>query len=86
MLTQEEKLKIANKFFNDPDWAIVEKMLEGYLEPLTDIMAIDIKDRSADSVMAELAGKQITLKQLTEFLRDCRILGSKINSKPISFK
>jgi len=45
------------------------------MKPLSDVSTIDI-NRPADAVMAEVAGRKITLEQLTKFLRDCRILGN----------
>jgi len=84
-MTNEELQKIANKFFNDPDWRIVENMINEYLEPLKDISSIDIS-KSNDEIATEVRGRQISVEQLGKFLQDSRIVGRNINNKPTTFK
>lgn len=84
-MTKESLAKISNKFFNDPDWAIVEEMISEYIEPLKDISTVDIK-KSNDEIATEVRGRQITINQLNKFLLDSRIVGQNINNKPTTFK
>jgi len=85
MEKQEINSKL-NKFFQDPDWLLVEEMISDYIEPLRDISTIDT-NRPADAVMAEVAGRKITVEQLTKFLRDCRIIGQITkNKQSVNFK
>ncbi len=72
-LTREQEQRIGAKFFNDPDWGLVEEMINEYIEPLRDISTIDL-DRGADAVMADVAGRQKAYDGMVSFLRDCRIL------------
>jgi len=80
----EEPNKL-DKFFKDPDWILVENMIQKYLEPLGEISRIDTK-RSNDEIATELKARQMVIEELEKFLRDSRLLGKTINNKPISFK
>jgi len=84
-MTDEIKKKLQSKFFSDPDWVLVENMINEYIEPLRDISTINL-DRGSDSVMADVAGRQKAYAGMTAFLRDCRILGKKPLSDNTSFK
>jgi len=76
---QELNAKL-NKFFQDPDWILVEEMINDYIDPLRDVSTINT-DRPADAVMAEVAGRKLTVEKLTMFLRDARIIGQITRNK-----
>jgi hypothetical protein len=84
-ITVEQKKKINDKFFQDPDWAIVEQIILDYIEPLKDITTVDITEH-ADTVKAQVAGRKIAYEQLHKFLREARLLNKTIISKPVTFK
>jgi len=85
MEKQELNAKL-NKFFQDPDWILVEEMINDYIDPLRDVSTINT-DRPADAVMAEVAGRKLTVEKLTMFLRDARIIGQITRNKGgVSFK
>ena len=85
MEKQELNAKL-NKFFQDPDWILVEEMINDYIDPLRDVSTIDT-NRPADAVMAEVAGRKLTVEKLTTFLRDARIIGQITRNKGgVSFK
>lgn len=84
-MTQEEKIKIGNKFVNDPDWSLVERLLTDYIEPLKDIATIDTKQQN-DIIATEVRSRQIVIDQLSKFLRDSRLIGKNINNLPVTFK
>ncbi len=84
-MTTEEKQRIASKFFQDPDWVLVEKMLNEYLDPLTAVANIDAT-LSNDAVAAEVRGRQLSIERLGKFLRDCGILRNQQRIINNSFK
>lgn len=84
-MTNEERTIKLNKFFQDADWILVEEMINEYIDPLRDVSTIDTLT-TADAVMAEVAGRKMTVDQLTKFLRDCRIIGQITRNKSNSFK
>lgn len=84
-MTKEEKILKIQKFTNDPDWVLVEQMIHEYIEPLRDIGTIDL-NRGADSVMADVAGRQKAYDGMVAFLRDCRILKKQTITNNINFK
>ena len=84
-MTKEERIGKLHKFFQDPDWVLIEEMIEEYIEPLRDIGTIDL-NRGADAVMADVAGRQKAYDGMVAFLRDCRILKKTSINSNISFK
>lgn len=85
-MTPDEIKKIKEKFFSDPDWNLVEKIILSYIEPLKDILTVDITE-NADTVKAQVAGRKIAYESLHKFLKESRLLSNRtITSKPISFK
>lgn len=76
-MTEEIKLKL-NKFFQDPDWVLVEEMINEYIDPLRNVSTVKTDNTTADAVMAEVVGRKIATEELTKFLRECRLIG-KIN-------
>ena len=62
-----------SKLIQDPDWAKVEQLIEGYCEEVLDIKTIDLK-QPAEDVKAELIGRIESYNSMTRFLNDTGIL------------
>lgn len=77
-----EKLK---KFTNDPDWHIMADIMKGHFAPLYDVMSIDIA-KSNDEIASEVRGRQMTVKGITAFLNDAKIISGNIKSIKTTFK
>lgn len=73
-ITKQDLERIQQKFISDPDWKIVEALLNQFLEPLKSIDSIDTKGKSSDEVFAELKGRQITIEALSNFLAEVKLL------------
>lgn len=59
--------KLKQKFFNDPDWVEVEKLLMGFINPLIEMDDVD-DTQPAEHVKAEIIGRKKLYKQITQFL------------------
>jgi len=77
--------RLVSKFFNDPDFVYVVEMLSNKVGDLRDIATIDIKE-SAETIKAQIAGRQETLKVVDSFKRDVEVAKGIINNKPTTFK
>jgi hypothetical protein len=66
--------KLRAKFFTDPDWIEIEKLLMGFIEPLIQMDDVDLS-QPAEHVKAELIGRQKLYKKMTDFLRQTGIVG-----------
>lgn len=64
---------LRNKFFADPEWKDIEKVVMGYLEPLLDIETIDMS-QPAEHVKAELIGRKMAYDSMYKFLEMAKIL------------
>ncbi len=84
-MNDTETIKKLGKFFLDPDWVLVERMITEYIEPLRDISTIDLSANS-EAVHAEIAGRVKAYESMTKFLKDCRVLGRKSTITSTSFK
>lgn len=71
---------LKQKFFSDPDWAKVEELLMGFINPLIEMSDIDLT-QPAEHIKAEIIGRQLLYKRLTEFLEQTGIVG-----KPRDYK
>jgi len=67
---------ITEKFFTDPDWQVVEALVESYLEELKDLGTVDTSQPS-DAIAAEVKGRQIARASMQKFLEGARILSRK---------
>lgn len=85
MIDAKQQKRISEKFFNDPDWALVEQMIVQYLEPLTGVDSVDTK-RTNDEIATDVRARQLAIENLGKFLKDCRILRKQINNKVTTFK
>lgn len=64
---------IQKSFFQDPRWAEVEEMILKYIEPLTDMNTLDLK-QPAEHVKAEIMGRTIAYRSLKDFLESTKII------------
>ncbi|MGI9118403.1 MAG: hypothetical protein ACR2IQ_02550, partial [Minisyncoccia bacterium] len=74
------------KFFQDPEWHLVEEMLSKKTEPLRDVSTIDIS-QSAETIKAIIAGRQETLKLIDDFKQEVELTKTinNNNKTPTSF-
>lgn len=73
---QQQKLK---KFTGDPDWYLIEELLESYIEPLKRIDNIDT-DKPSEAVHAQITGRKEAVTQIEKFLNQTR-LSTKISNE-----
>lgn len=76
--------KLYEKFFTDPDWHLVEKMIMDYVNPLIVMSDVDVT-QPAEHVKAEMIGRQKIYKAMCEFLEQTKIVSRKLpeNKKDI---
>jgi hypothetical protein len=84
-MDKETLNRIAQKFFADPDFHWVLEMLSKKTESLRNVATIDLKD-SAETIKAQIAGRQETIKLVDEFINDVQVATSTSNNKPTTFK
>jgi hypothetical protein len=77
--------KLYDKFFSDPDWSEVEKLIESYIEPMKGVVNIPAT-LTNDQMATEVRGRQLMVEQLERFLQDAKIIKHKIISPSRSFK
>lgn len=65
--------KLYQKFFTDPDWVEVEKIIMDYVNPLIEMSDVDT-NQPAEHVKAELIGRQKIHKAMVEFLEQTGIV------------
>jgi len=76
---------LYNKFFSDPDWGIVEKMLLEYVDKLIDINDIDLT-QPAEEVKAQIIARTIAYNEINKFLSDTKIVGRPLQTVRTPFK
>ena len=64
---------LQKSFFQDPRWLEVEDLILGYIEPLTDMNSIDLK-QPAEHVKAEIIGRTLAYKSLKDFLESTKVV------------
>jgi deoxyhypusine synthase len=80
-ITKQDLQRIHQKFVSDPDWKIVEALLNQFLEPLLDIRSIETKGKTSDEVFAELMGRKLTADALSNFLSEVRLLKTSVTKQ-----
>lgn len=85
MLTPEQTKIVNDKFFKDPDWALVEQILLEYLRPLIDLTKVDTK-RSNDEITADVRARQISYENLIDFLIGAGLLKKGVLEPKTTFK
>lgn len=78
--------KLHEKFFTDPDWREMEELIESYIAPFRSVSGVVTKGMSNDEIATEVRGRQLMVEQLDKFLEDTKIVRSRINREPISYK
>lgn len=76
--------KLNEKFFTDPDWAMMEELILSYIEPLRSVETIDSK-LSNDQIATEVRGRQIAYDSMDRFLKDSKVVTRKLTA-PTTFK
>jgi hypothetical protein len=69
--------KLYQKFFSDPDWALVEDIIEKHIEPLKDMNTLDLT-QPAEHLKAEVVGRVLAYNSLADFLNESGIVQRKI--------
>lgn len=80
-ITKQDLQRIHQKFISDPDWKIVEALLNQFLEPLKSIDSIETKGKTSDEVFAELKGRQLTIEALSNFLSEVRLIKTSVTKQ-----
>lgn len=85
-MTPQERNEKLKKFYQDPDWVLVEEILLGKIASLESNKTIDPK-QSAEVIAAEVRGRQIAAQELESFLVDSKLLRSNdITRTNVSFE
>jgi len=77
--------KLKQKFFTDPDWVEVEKILMDFINPLIEMSDVDVT-QPAEHVKAELIGRQLLHSRVIEFLKQTGIVVNPSAYKKTTFK
>lgn len=77
-ISKQDLERVHQKFVSDPDWKIVEALLNQFIEPLKGIESIDTKGKSSDEVFAELVGRKLMIDGLTSFLSEVKLLKTSV--------
>lgn len=64
---------IQDRFFNDPEWHLVEEMILSYMAPLLDMTSIE-KTQPAEDVKAQMIAREMSYDSMFDFLSQARIL------------
>lgn len=69
--------KLQEKFFNDPDWGMMEALIESYIDPLRDMTTVDTT-QPGEHVKAEIIARNLAHDSLYKFLGDCKVVKGRI--------
>lgn len=84
-ISKQDLERIHEKFISDPDWRIVETLIEQFIEPLKSIETIDTEGKTADQVFAQLEGRKISVNAMSSFLNELKLVKTSVTkSKEIS--
>ena len=73
MTERQEKLA---RFYNDPEWYLVEEEILSFIEPLVDVFGIDIES-SPEDVKAQVMSRRVAYTQMKDFLHNAKLLKEK---------
>ena len=78
---------IPKRFFEDPEWYQVEEIVKEFIDPLINLLEIDIT-QPADEIKAEVIGRRKAYEALEGFIRSRGIEKSNTlkEDKPNIFK
>ena len=77
--------KLKEKFFTDPDWAMMEELITSYIEPLASSLNIK-SDMSNDEIASEVRGRQLAYNALHTFLSQSGVLKPRKELLSTTFK
>ena len=77
--------ELKKRFFQDPQWAEMEELILKYIEPLTDMSTIDLK-QPAEHVKAEVIGRILAHNSLAEFLNSSKVISRPIKTQKSPFE
>lgn len=69
--------ELNDRFFQQPEWEHVEKMIMAYVTPLIEMDSVDTS-APAEHVKAEVIGRKMAYDALTSFLRDTKFVSRKL--------
>lgn len=73
--------KLQEKFFNDPDWAMMEELLRSYIDPMLVMRDVDT-NQPAEHVKAEIIARTKAYDALDKFLVDARMIKGRALKEP----
>lgn len=73
-ISKQDLQRIHEKFISDPDWRIVETLIEQFIEPLKSIETLETEGKTADQVFAQLEGRKISVNAMSSFLNELRLV------------
>lgn len=76
---------LTKKFFQDPDWKLIEDMILKHISPLVDMNDIDYS-QPAEHVKAEVIGRVLAYNSLIKFLNDSKIVGRPLKEYKSPFR
>jgi hypothetical protein len=80
-ISKQDLERIHQKFVSDPDWRIIEQLLEQFMEPLKYVDNIDTKGKTADEVFALVEGRKLAIDSLNNFLSEIRLLKTAVTKQ-----
>jgi len=80
-ISKQDLERIHQKFVSDPDWRIVEQLLEQFMEPLKYVDNIDTKGKTADEVFALVEGRKLAIDALNNFISEIRLLKTTVTKQ-----
>ena len=72
-LTVQQLEDLRKRFFEDPQWALLDQLIREYIDPLKDMDDVDT-NQPAEHVKAEIIGRKMTYDRLDKFLTDAQIV------------
>lgn len=72
-MDQERLKEVLKKFVEDPDWVMIEDLIQEYIAPLHLIDNIDTSQDS-DAVRAEVIARKEASKRLEHFLTEMKLV------------
>lgn len=72
---------VSEKFYNDPEWGVVEEILMDKINQLRDMDEID-DTKHPDEVKAELKGRKKAYQLLLAFLGEAKLIGQAPTKTP----
>lgn len=77
----EQRKKLEDKFFKDPDWVIVRQALHGEIVRLEGLGSIDVK-MPAEDVKCQVKGHKVAQEILLGFFMACGMISPESQMSP----